>query len=344
MHTGWQSCESGRSWIPLSKGFSKATGLPGYPKGYMTILRGYSDTGKSTGIYEGVAGCQKLNIMPVIIDTENAWDWEHAKDVGVQFEPVANKDTGEIMSYKGNFIYVNNDVLITKYGTFDYDENKDKKEKRNEAVIEDVARYINEMLDMQSNGDFPMELCFLWDSVGTLDCYQGYSSKSRNNQWNAGALARSFMSILNYKIPSSRKEGKPYTNTFVCVNKVWMNNKTESLQNKGGESFWSACRLQIHFGGVIAHGTTPVFAETTIDGVKKRYDYGVKGHIKVVKNHVNGVTYEGTVISTAHGFVSEEDKPEYINEHRKFFLDKLGALDDAIIEFKEDDSKSDIEL
>lgn len=34
-------------WIPISKAFTEATGLAGIPKGYITLSRGFSNTGKS---------------------------------------------------------------------------------------------------------------------------------------------------------------------------------------------------------------------------------------------------------------------------------------------------------
>src|ERR1035437_6211426 len=40
------------SWIPFKKAFHDAVGLPGVPRGYTTQFRGFSDVGKSTGIYE----------------------------------------------------------------------------------------------------------------------------------------------------------------------------------------------------------------------------------------------------------------------------------------------------
>ena len=35
-------------FIKLSEGFKKATGLPGFAKGYVNLARGHSNTGKST--------------------------------------------------------------------------------------------------------------------------------------------------------------------------------------------------------------------------------------------------------------------------------------------------------
>ena len=61
------------SWIPLSDAFHEALKIPGLARGYFTSFRGYSNTGKSTAIYEAVAGAQKVGDLPVIMETEGNW-------------------------------------------------------------------------------------------------------------------------------------------------------------------------------------------------------------------------------------------------------------------------------
>ena len=41
-----------QGWIPLSKAFQDITSLPGIPTGHITLLRGHSDTGKTTALLE----------------------------------------------------------------------------------------------------------------------------------------------------------------------------------------------------------------------------------------------------------------------------------------------------
>ena len=41
-----------QGWIPLSKAFVDITSLPGIPTGHITLLRGHSDTGKTTALLE----------------------------------------------------------------------------------------------------------------------------------------------------------------------------------------------------------------------------------------------------------------------------------------------------
>ena len=325
-------------WIPFNKDFQDETGLPGIPKGYVTVFKGFSDTGKSTSIYEAAVGCQKLGILPVIIDTENAWNWEHAKDIGLEFEDVVDEETGEVIDYKGYFIYMNTMSLAMKYGMYDYVEKKefkDPKKMRWEACIEDCSRYVDELLDLQQDGKLDHELCFMWDSIGTLKCYKRITSDADNNAWDAQAIERNFMGIVNSRIPASKKEGTKYTNTFLAIQKIRKNigASMPSTDNKNGDAIYHAARLVFHMGGVAARGTTNISA--TSGGNK--FFYGTESRVKIEKNHINGVTWEGKLISTVHGYVSSKRKEEYLKEHRAFFLEKLNASGNAEIELVEDE-------
>jgi len=327
------------SYIPFSKAYHEAVGQPGIAKGYVTLFRGFSDTGKSTSVYEATVGCQKLGILPVIIDTENSWSWEHAKEIGVEFEEIVDKDTGEITDYVGNFLYINNDALIAMYGLFDYDEAKDKKTRRGVAVNEDVARFVEELLDKQANGEYPVEFCFMWDSIGSIDCFKSWKSKSKNNMWNAGSLESSFKSILNHRIPSSRKEGKEYTNTFLGVQKIWIDSMQGAgvIKHKGGEAFFYGARQIVHMGGIQSHGTS------TLDATSKgnKYAFGTKAKIKIVKNQIGGVTWEGQIASTPHGFINPDKKNDYVDEHRDYLLSKLNVGSDDEITIEESEPSAD---
>ena len=77
-----------QGWIPLSKAFQDITSLPGIPTGHITLLRGHSDTGKTTALIEAAVSAQKLGILPVFIITEMKWSWEHAREMGLKFEEV----------------------------------------------------------------------------------------------------------------------------------------------------------------------------------------------------------------------------------------------------------------
>jgi RecA/RadA recombinase len=83
-------------WIPLSKAFQDVLSIPGIPMGHITLLRGHSDTGKTTAMLEAAVEAQKMGILPIFIVTEIKWNWDHAMQMGFELEPVVDKETGEM--------------------------------------------------------------------------------------------------------------------------------------------------------------------------------------------------------------------------------------------------------
>ena len=92
-------------WIPFSEALQTSVSLPGAPIGHITLLRGHSNTGKTTAMLELAINAQKMGILPVFIITEMKWSWEHAKQMGFQLEDVVDKETGEVIDHKGFFLY-----------------------------------------------------------------------------------------------------------------------------------------------------------------------------------------------------------------------------------------------
>jgi hypothetical protein len=178
--------------------------------GHIVMLRGHSDTGKTTALLEAAVSAQKAGILPVFIITEMKWNWEHAIQMGLQVKEKVDEETGEIVDYVGQFIYVDRERL---------------------TCIEDVAAFIADLLDEQKKGNLPYDLCFFWDSVGSIPCRLSIESNKNNNEWNAGAMSREFGNFINQKVVLSRKQSQPYTNTMVAVNKIWVA-KAENIMAK----------------------------------------------------------------------------------------------------------------
>jgi len=299
-------------WIKCSSALQKATGLPGFPMGYSSLARGFSNTGKSTAICEAIVESQKMGILPIIIDTENNIGKERLTRMGFDWE--------------GEFIFVDNNFLVEHIAR-KYDK------KRKEASIEDMANCILHFLDEQEAGTLPRDLLFAIDSLGTLDCIRTINAMEKNtsdnNMWNAGAFEKSFKYLLNNTIPSSRKANKEYTNTIIGVQKIWIDNMGAGVvKHKGGETFFYGSRLIYHFGGVAAHSTKKVVATSK----KRDVAYGIETKVNVGKNQIDGplggISFEGEIISTPTGFIQKEDVDNYKKENLLFFRNALE--DDSI--------------
>lgn len=313
------------SWIPFKKAFHDATGLPGVPRGYTSQFRGFSDVGKSTGIYETIAGAQKLGDYVVIFDTEKSFNWEHAKLIGFNFTEEVDED-GVIVNYIGeDFSYFDGLDLLDMYRCYDYSDSKMKTTSlRNIPVVEDIARCMNMILDKQDSGELPRNITFVWDSIGSIGCYQGAISNSNNNQWTAGALKRAFESILNFRIPVTKRETSKYINTFVTVQKIWLRPNAvgqPTIMHNGGEGFKYGVRLIVHMGGKTTSSAKK------LDAIKdgNTYNYGVTVDIECIKNHVNGIERMGKIASTPHGFWNPLEMNEYKKQYSDFINEKLGS-------------------
>ena len=313
-----------QGWIPLSKAFQEITSVPGIPTGHITLLRGHSDTGKTTALLEAAINAQKMNILPVFIITEMKWSWLHAREMGLQFEEVVDEKTGEIVDYEGFFIYADRGTLNT---------------------IEDVAVLISDLINEQDKGNLPHDLLFLWDSIGSVPCELSVRSNKNNNEWNAGAMSTQFGNNLNQKILLSRKESSKYTNTLVAINKVWTM-KPESpmgspkLMNKGGMSMWYDATICITFGNITNPGTSKIRAVKN----GKQVEFAKRTNVQVEKNHISGVTTKGRIVMTQHGFIPDENRAidKYKNEHKDHWLTLLGSVDFDLIE--EGDLEEDMEI
>ena len=311
-----------QQWIPLSPAYQEITSVPGIPMGHIVLLRGHSDTGKTTALLETAVEAQKRKILPVFIITEMKWNWEHAIQMGLKVDEVIDKETGEITDYTGNFIYVDRETIHS---------------------IEDVAGFILDLIDEQKNGNLPYDLLFLWDSIGSVPCEMSIKSNKNNNEWNAGAMSTQFGNSVNQRITLSRKESSPYTNTLVCINKVWTA-KAESpmgkpkLMNKGGFAMWFDSTFVVTFGNIMNAGTSKIKA---IKG-GKQVEFAKRVNVQIDKNHINGMTTRGKIVMTPHGFILDNDKDlkKYKDDHTAEWAAILGGDDFKIAE--EDQAYTDI--
>ena len=305
-----------QKWIPLSQAFQDTLQIPGIPIGHITLLRGHSDTGKTTALLEAAVSAQKMGILPVFIITEMKWDWTHAREMGFQFEEVANAD-GEIVDYKGFFLYIDREKL---------------------DCIEDVGAFIADVLDEQKRGTLPYDICFFWDSVGSIPCRMSIEKSTNNNEWNAGAMSQTFGNFINQRIVLSRKASQPYTNTLVAINKVWVAKPDSpmgqpTLNNKGGNTMYFDSSLVVTFGNIARAGTNKIKA--TKNG--KEVEFAKRTRISCDKNHVTGVTAVNKVIMTVHGFINDDKKA--LDEYKKMYSDQwmkvLGSTSFDVVEEEE---------
>ena len=258
-----------QKWIPFSKALQDSISVAGAPVGHITLLRGHSNTGKTTALLELAISAQKMGILPVFIITEMKWSWEHARTMGFQLNDVVDETTGEVVDHDGFFIY---------------------KDRSSLGTIEDVAEFIADLLDEQKKGNLPYDLCFFWDSIGSIPCKLSVEANKNNPMWNAGAMSQQFGNFINQRFPLSRKENAPFTNSMVAINKIWVAPAENimaqpKMKIKNGETMFLDASIVLTFGNITNSGTSKIKA--TKDG--KEVEFTVRTKVSCDKNHVTGL-------------------------------------------------------
>ena len=326
--------EKPMEWFIMPKGYTTATCLPGIPKGYFTGCCGWNSTGKSTIKNHLIAAAQRQGVLPVLFETESNFDFQYAINCGMEATPVmgVDEETGEekVIDYEGNFVLFTNEAICEYCGDMDYSTMTKKSTKRKIAVLEDIAYIINDFLDQQEQGKLPVELLFIWDSVGSVISWKSYQSKAGNNMFDANSISVAFNSIVNTRIPGSRSQNYPYTNSFFIVNKIWDSSMATmgkpSVKLKGGVSFEYALRLLLFTGKIVTSGVKKL--QATLKGEK--YTYATESPISVKKNHLPtpyNITYEGDIICTGHGIIDESEIEKYKKQILPDILNKLKKND-----------------
>jgi hypothetical protein len=290
-------------WLPVEnvlgkKTFMEATGLNGFIANEATQIFGHTDAGKSLLTNEVAYSCQKNGVLPVFIITELKFSWEHLKMMGFEYTEVVDEETGEI-TYDGEFIFMDRSQFNS---------------------IEEMGDRIMQLLDFQKNGDLPRDLCFIIDSIGTIQSDLSLKSNKSNNEWDAGAISRVFGKGVIPRINLCKKDGYPHDNWLIIVNQVW---------------------VRIQFGNITNSGTSLLKVKKN----GKEVVYATRTKVTIQKNHATGISLTTKLIATPHGFI--EDSPadavakKYFKDHADVFLDLLGGGDVNDVEFDVENNEAE---
>jgi hypothetical protein len=294
-------------FLNCGEAFLEASGVPGPCMGHINMLLGHTNTGKTSALISSAVDAQRRGILPVFLVTEKKWSFEHCQLMGMD---IYKDDEGE---WQGLFLYRDD---------FNY--------------IEQVTDYINEIMDKQDKGELPYDVCFFWDSVGSVPCKMTFEGKG-GKQHNASTLADKIGMGINQRISGSRKSDSKYENTLVIVNQPWVELPDNpfgqpKIKAKGGEAIWLNSSLVFLFGNQKGAGTTKITA--TKD--KRTVKFASRTKVSVLKNHINGLGYEdGKIIVTPHGFIAGKEASEekasieaYKKEYADYWKEIIGTEGD----------------
>jgi len=319
-----------RKWLPIKNilgntAFMDATGLSnGLPANEVINIIGHTNTGKSCLINEIAYSAQKNNVLPVFIITELKFSWEHLKIMGIEYTENIDEKTGEI-SYDGDFLFIDR----SKFNT-----------------IEEMGDRINEILDYQKEGRLPRDLCFLVDSIGTIQSQMSYEKSTSNNEWDAGAISKVWSKSIVPRINLCKKDGYPYDNYMAVICQVWVR-KPEvfrglpKLAAKGGDTIPYNSTIQIVFGNVSNSGISLL----KVKKGSKEIVYATRTRVNLAKNHLTGISLMTKIVATPHGFISDSPNDiiakQYFKDHAKEFMEILGGGSINDVTFIEDNTEEE---
>lgn len=301
-----------QEWYPLSPAFNKVIGLPGIPKGQITLFRGLSDTGKSTALWEAAIEAQRQGDLVTFIITELKFSWDRLIKMGFQTTEEVDEETGEVI-HTGDFIFVDRTTLPS---------------------IESIGAFVTEMFAEQEKGKLPYNLTFIVDSFGSVPCDMALQLGKNDPRWNSAAMANTWANFINYRFPASRKLSSPYTNTLIAINKQGIQYPQTPMEkpkrtSKGGSSLYFDSCLCVDFGNITNPGTSKI--EATKNGKKVVFAKSVK--ISVDKNHITEATTSGRVVMTDYGFIEDDKKviDAYKEAHKHEWMEVLGTTDFEVV-------------
>jgi hypothetical protein len=314
-------------WLPIKNVlgksvFCQSSGLPGIPANELVSVLGHTDSGKSLLLSELAYSAQQNGVLPVFIITELKFSWEHLKTMGFKFEEEVDSNTGEI-TYTGDFIFIDRSQFDT---------------------IEEMGEKINMLLDYQKDGKLPRDLCFLIDSVGTIQCELSKSSNKSNNEWDAGTYSRVFGKSIIPRINLSKKDNYPFDNYMMIICQVWVRKPDSPMGQpkiapKGGDTIPFNSTIQIQFGNATNNGV----GRLKITKNYKDVVYASRTKVTITKNHITGISLTSRMVATPHGFIEDSPKDviakQYFKDHADMFMDILGGGNIDDISFSEDTSE-----
>jgi hypothetical protein len=279
--------------------------------GSINMYLGHSNTSKTTALVLTAVDAQKKGHLPVFIITEKKWSWKHSVELGLDAH---QKDDG---SWDGNFIF--ND-------SFDY--------------IEQATDFINQLIDMQEEGNLPYNLCFLFDSIGSVPCKMTFEGRG-GKMANASVLSDKIGMGIHSRITKTRKEEYPYINTLIFCNQPWVDTDMTNpmaqpeIKSKGGDAIWLASSLVFLFGKQKKAGINHI--DATKNG--RKVSFAIRTRISILKNHVNGLGYkDGKILAVHNGYIADtkESLDKYKKEYSEYWVEKLGGGDYSIEETNDD--------
>lgn len=268
------------SVVEMPDPFKKSLGIQGFSLGHISMIYGFSDSGKTSFLLSAIKSCQQQDILPILIVTEKKLTRDRIVESGVDL----------------------NRVLLIE----------------NLEYLEEVYDLISEKAQEVIDGRLPIKTMIFWDSVQgcpsnesyTVDKKTGKIEKHFDNRKNANVIGF-YSNIIAARIAETRKKEYEGSLGLVMVNQAYVGEKPKfpigapaPIIPGGGEKVWFATSLAIEVqeAGRIKEKVKNVY-----------FDCGLKSKVILRKNHLSSVSCDGKVVFMGQEVFEDGDQKSIDN-------------------------------
>lgn len=267
--------------IPITPALQAITGLEGLPLGHVIQLYGPSNGGKSSLAYYLAKEAQSVGVVPIFVTTEGKVDHSRMQGMGIDLDNAVLDDA---------------------------------------EYLEDLFAKLDKYVSDQASGELPTDILLIVDSIGnTLSKDSVTVNKDGTSEYGgammkASKVIRERMRIMSHKISNTRKVNSKFNAGLVFVNHSYTK----------PPAFPGAMSTDVPYGGdgiyysssLVIKVRKQKMLKATKDGID--ITFGLVSKLAIEKNHINGISNEGTFIITPDSIIPNEPGAvaEYKNQHK----------------------------
>jgi RecA/RadA recombinase len=280
-------------WVELNESIQEAIELPGLPFGVITCAYGKPDTGKTTLLMEGIAACQRMGVLPILVLSEHKFDFDRLPWLGADPEEM---------------VVLHADTLEQGYSFVE----KILKEVRNGKLVIEQEKGSDIVIDMTD-----LDCFIFWDSIGnTLSTSQ---LEYEVEEWskNMGKHAQAIKALtkrVNYLLSKVRSK----------TGILFLNQSYTSMPSYGPP-------VETPYGGDGVPYSSALVIRTRRKGDLKVTTAGKEGVIgletllEIKKNHITNKKVKASVYTVASGMIAATK--EALEANKKWMIKRQKELD-----------------
>lgn len=270
-------------YVPMSEAFQEALEIPGMPMGVISCIYGKPDTGKTTQLMEAIVGCQKKEIIPILILTEHKFAYDRLIQMG--------GDPTAMIVVPVDSVEKGYDVIIKMLRDLQNNKLKFEDKEGNQQTID--------MTDLSCY--------FLWDSIGNVMSNAEMEAETEN--WDKGMMKTAkALRVLTRKVNSLLSKVREKAG-ILFLNQSYMQTAFNGIQTEiptGGDAI-------PYSSAFVIRTRKRKRLDAQIKG--KDCDIGLETILEVIKNHISNKKMTASVFTVATGTIPATK--EALDEHKK---------------------------